>query len=159
VTTATELYTGNDDIATAANLATVKVILPKAPDTNVATLTSEVTPATFCTTSDFPKCVEYTLDISGTFDTAPPDGYLKIVVQRDASTIKNGAKAENVLVKHDDLEIRNCDPGGLIPTPVSGYAPDHCVFLREELPKNAGKDLKGDFRVTIHGRTNGRISW
>ena len=167
VTTPTDLYTGDTDIATSSNLGTVKAHLPKAPDTNVATLTTEVTDLTFCTTSDFPSCIQYTLTIPGTFDTGTTDGYLTIILQRDTSTIKNGAKASNVILYHQGptdafpgLPIRDCDPlTGLIPTAVPGYAPDQCIVSREQYPNNAGKDLKGDFKITIRARTNGIINW
>jgi len=173
----TELYTGDTDIATASNLGTVKVKLPKAPNTNVATLTSEVTNLGVCTTADFPSCIQYTLDIPGPldnlgnvipFDDGTIDGYLTIVLQRDTSTVKNGAKVANVIVYHQGptdpapgLLIPDCDSvTGLIPTPVPGWAPDQCIVRPvEQYPNNAEKDLKGDFKATIRARTNGRLSW
>ena len=167
VTAAADLYTGDTDIATSANLATVKAHLPKAPTTNVATLTSEVTDQTFCTTSDFPKCIKYTLDIPGTFDDGTIGGYLTMVLQRDTSTIKPGAKVDNVVIYHQGptdlvpLLIQNCDPStGLIPTYAApGTDPNLCIARREGYPNNAGKDLKGDFKITIRGRFNGVFSW
>jgi len=167
VTTATDLYTGDTDIATSSNLGTVKAHLPKAPDTNVATLTTEVTDMTFCTTSDFPNCIQYTLTIPGTFDDSTIDGYLTIILQRDTSTIKKSADVSNVILYHQGptdafpgLPIQNCDPlTGLIPTAVPGYAPDQCIASREQYPNSAGKDLKGDFKITIRARTNGIINW
>lgn len=171
VTAAADLYTGDVDFATSANLGTVKAHLPKAPATNVATLTTEVTDLTFCTTSDFPQCIKYTLDIPGTFDTLTPDGYLTFILQRDASTIKPGAKVQNVVIYHQSvidsagtlgpaLPIPDCDAlTGLIPSPVPGLDPDRCIAERFAYPNSAGKDLKGDFRITIRGRSNGVFSW
>ena len=173
VTAAADLYTGDSDIATLANLGTVKAHLPKAPTTNVATLTTEVTQQTFCTTSDFPNCIKYTLDIPGTFDDGKTiDGYLTIVLQRDTSTIAPGAKVDNVVIYHQGVDslgnlvtgtflpIPNCDVSGLITTPAAaGTDPDRCIAERYAYPNSAGKDLKGDFRITIRGRSNGVFSW
>jgi hypothetical protein len=166
VTTAGELYTGNAEIATAANLGTVKVILPKAPDTNVATITTEVTEETFCTTADFPNCIRFTLDIPGEFEDGTIAGYLTFVLQRDTTTIKKGARVENVVLYYQSsdldplLPIPDCDPlTGLLPAPALGYDDSHCIALREAYPNNAGKDLKGDFKITVRGKSNGRIGW
>jgi hypothetical protein len=157
VTVATELYTGDTDIATAANLATVKVKLPQAPEVS----------DTSCTTADFPKCATYTLDIPGEFDDGTIGSYLTIVLQRDVSTIKPGAKVENVMLYHREtagstrLLIQNCDSlTGLIPAYApAGTDPNLCIALREVYPNNAGKDLKGDFKITIRGRRNGVMEW
>ena len=168
VTDATELYTGDTDIATLSNLGTVKARLPKAPDGNVATLTSEVTNLTFCTTPDFQSCIQYTLTIPGTFDNGTTAGYMTFIVQRDASTIKKGADVNNVILYHQGpndtfpgLQILDCDPQtGLIPSAIPAiYAQDQCIALREQYPNNAGKDTKGDFKITIRARTNGIINW
>ena len=167
VTGAKVLYTGNDDIATSANLATVTASLPKAPDGNVAMLKSEVTEETFCTTSDFPKCIHYTLDIPGAFgDGTVLNDLLDIILQRDVLTIKKGARAANIVIYHQAetngplLPIPDCDPlTGLLPLPAAGYDNGRCIYLREELPKNAGNALKGDFKVKIRGKSNGRFSW
>ena len=166
ITAAGELYTGNAEIATAANLGTVKVVLPKAPDMNVATITTEVTEEGFCTTADFPSCIRFTLDIPGTFDTGLIGDYLTFVLQRDATTIKKGARVENVMLYYQSsdtalpLPIPDCDPlTGLLPAPALGVDNDHCIALREAYPNNASKDVKGDFKITVRGRHNGRIGW
>jgi hypothetical protein len=119
----TQLFTGNTDIATSTNLATVKVDLPKVPDTQIAKLTTEVTTLGFCTTADFPKCVQYTLDIPGVFEPVDTtaEGYLIIILQRDSSTIKNGAKVENVVIYHSaDATLDFQSPTAM---PRGGFSP------------------------------------
>ena len=65
VTAPADLYTGNSDIATSANLGTVKATLPKAPDGNIAAL--EMLVKNQICFSDYKNCIDFTLDIPGTF--------------------------------------------------------------------------------------------
>lgn len=113
VTAANELYTGDTDIASSTNLGTVKAFLPKPPTTKVATLATEVKD-TICS-SDYKKCIEFTLDIPGTFkDPGDTDGssLLKLTLRRDAKTVQNGAKVANAYLTYTNTTAAAC------------YAPD-----------------------------------
>ena len=115
----TVLFTGNTDIATLTNLGTVKSLIPTPPVGSVAALNMDVN-GSFCTTSDFPQCIKFLLNIPGTFGTSSA-GYLTIILQRDGTTIQNGAKVQNVTILYQEGTFDSS--GNFTPTPNVGPIP------------------------------------
>ena len=165
----TVLFTGNTDIATLTNLGTVKSLIPTPPVGSVAALNMDVN-GSFCTTSDFPQCIKFLLNIPGTFGTSS-GGYLTIILQRDGTTIQNGAKVQNVTILYQEgtfdssgnfTPTPNVGPTAIVDCNLDGSIPDgqkRCIAERFAYPNNSSKDLKGDFRITIHALENGSMSW